>query len=199
MEETDLEHLLAQHRNGDPDALGRIVDLTRRPLYRFISGMVRDPHAAEDVFQDTWLRAVRGLHRYQQDRLLSWLFRIARNRVIDLSRKRKPDLSLQQPLGHDADAATLETFLPASGPSPARGAGNRELAARIVAAVDNLPADQREVFLLRTEADMPFKDIAGLQSVSINTALARMQYALRRLREDLADDYDQLNSFSGVP
>ncbi len=199
MEANDLEHLLAQHRNGDPDALGQIVDLTRRPLGRFIAGMVRDPHAAEDVFQDTWFRAVRGLHRYRQDRLLSWLFRIARNRVIDLSRKRKPDLSLQQPLGHDADAATLETFLPGKGPSPADESGNHELAQRIRTAVDSLPEDQREVFLLRTEADMPFKDIAVLQEVSINTALARMQYALRRLREALADDYDQLNTLSRAP
>jgi RNA polymerase sigma-70 factor (ECF subfamily) len=161
--------------------------------------MVRDPHAAEDVFQDTWFRAVRGLHRYRQDRLLSWLFRIARNRVIDLTRKHKPDLSLQQPLGHDADAATLETFLPAKGPSPAADSGNHELAVRIRDAVDALPEDQREVFLLRTEADMPFKDIAVLQDVSINTALARMQYALRRLREALADDYDQLNHLSRSP
>jgi len=199
MEDNDLERLLAQHRNGDPDALGRIVDLTRPSLFRFISGMVRDPHAAEDVFQDTWFRAVRGLEGYRQDRLLSWLFRIARNRVIDLSRKRKPDLSLQQPLGHDADAATLETFLPASGPNPAQGSGNREMAERIRAAVEALPPDQREVFLLRTEADMPFKDIALLQEVSINTALARMQYALRRLREALADDYEQLSTLSRSP
>ena len=195
MEEPDLELLLHNYRRGDHASLGRIVDQTRKPLYGFILGMVRDPHAADDVFQDVWLRAVRGLHRYQSDKLLSWLFRIARNRVIDLSRKRKPDLSMQQPLGGGPEAVTLETFVASRAPGPDRNTGNRELARRIRAAVDELPPDQKEVFLMRTEADLPFKEIASLQGVSINTALARMQYALRRLRETLAEDHATLNTF----
>ena len=199
MEDESLEVLLDQYRNGDVEALGRIVDLTRKPLYRFIQGMVHDPHRTEDVFQDVWFRAVRGLHRYRSDRLLSWLFRIAKNRVIDLSRKRKPDLSLQQPVGGPEHGATVETFIAGGGPGPAEASGNRELAARIRQAVDALPEEQREVYLLRTEADLPFKQIAEHQNVSINTALARMQYALRKLREDLADDYNTLKSLSRTP
>ncbi|WFB34405.1 sigma-70 family RNA polymerase sigma factor [Kiritimatiellota bacterium B12222] len=193
MEDTNLEHLLQLYRKGDLDALGRIVDQTRAPLYRFIYGMVRDPHVAEDVFQDVWIRAIKGLHRYQSDRLLSWLFRIARNRVIDLSRKRKPDYSLQQPMGSSDQAnATLESFIPNKDKGPSHQNENRELAIRIRDAVDSLPAEQREVYLMRTEADIPFKVIAQTQNVSINTALARMQYALRSLRELLDDDYQSL-------
>lgn len=192
MEDKDLETLLNQYRQGDVEALGRIVDLTRRPLHRFIFSMVHDPHQAEDVFQDVWIRALRGLHRYKSDRLVSWLFRIARNRVIDLSRKRKADVSLQQPIGRDASNARLEDLVAATAPGPGRNAGNAELAERIRVSVDALPLEQREVYLMRTEADLPFKIIAEHQNVSINTALARMQYALKHLRQDLADDYENL-------
>jgi RNA polymerase sigma-70 factor (ECF subfamily) len=199
MEDQPLENLLQQYRNGDIDALGRIVDQTRRPLYRFIYGMVRDPHQAEDIFQDVWIRAIKGLHRYQSDRLLSWLFRIARNRVIDVSRKRKPDASLQQPVGDRDSGGTLETVLPNLDPGPERQTSNQELALRIHEAVNALPLEQREVYLMRTEADMPFKVIAGIQNVSINTALARMHYALKSLRESLAEDYQSLLSLSRTP
>jgi len=195
MEEKNLEIWLQQYRNGDLDALGRIVDETRVPLYRFIYGLVRDPHVAEDVFQDVWIRAIKGLHRYQSDRLLSWLYRIARNRVIDLSRKKKPDYSLQQPMASgEASNATLETFIPNKDQDPAQEVQNLELAIRIREAVDSLPDEQREVYLMRTEADLPFKVIAVTQNVSINTALARMQYALRALRDLLADDYEALHA-----
>ncbi len=197
MEPYELENLLQAYRDGDTAALGRIVDLTRPPLHRFISGMVRNPHAAEDVFQDVWFRAVRGLHRYRSDRLLSWLFKIARNRVIDLSRRRGPDLSLQQPMGSGPDPVTLETFLAGSEPGPDQVSGNRELALRIRAAVDALPREQREVFVMRSEADIPFKEIAEHQGVPINTALARMHYAIRRLREALAEDYQHLHTLTG--
>ena len=192
MEEQTLEDLLQQYRKGHHEALETIVELTRVPLYRFILGLVRDPHVAEDVFQDVWLRAIKGLHRYERDRLLAWLFRIARNRVIDLSRKRKPDASLQQPVGSGTEATTLEYFLSSSSPGGERNTSNRELAQRIFQAVDRLPPEQREVYLMRTEAEIPFKEIALAQGVPLNTALARMQYALKRLRSELSEDYETL-------
>lgn len=191
-EEPSLEDDLHAWRRGDPEALARIVDRTRTPLHRFILGMVGDPHTADDVFQDVWLRAVRSLHRYKSHRLLSWLFRIAHNRIIDLTRKRKPDFSLQMQLGSGETAATLETFLPDKAHSPAHEAGDRELGLRIRAALATLSPEQREVFVLRMEAGVPFKTIAEIQRVSINTALGRMHYALKHLRETLAEDYQNL-------
>lgn len=194
MEDLTLDDLLDQYRQGNPDALAEVVERTRTPLYRYIMGLVQDPHLADDVFQDVWIRALKGLHRYQRDRLLAWLFRIARNRVFDLSRKRKPDVSLQQPVGGPETGGTLEDLVSGTEFSADRNVGNQELAQRILQAVDQLPPEQREVYLMRTEADMPFKDIAACQQVSINTALARMQYALKHLREALADDYQLLTS-----
>jgi len=200
MEDTELEDLLQQYRNGDTHALAQVVERTRKPLYRFILGMVRQPDVAEDVFQDVWIRAIKALPRYRNDKLLSWLFRIARNRVIDLSRKRRPDASLQQPVSSGESGTTLESLLPdPKETGPGRNTGNLELAQRIQRAVEALPVDQREVYLMRTEADLPFKQIAVLQNVSINTALARMQYALKALRRDLADDYETLCNLSRTP
>lgn len=194
MEESSLDDLLQQYRQGRTDALDELVDRTRVPLYRYILSQVRDPHVAEDVFQDVWLRAIKGFHRYDRDRLLAWLFRIAQNRIIDLHRKRKPDVSLQQPLRRGEETGALEDVVPGKARGGDRAASNRELAERILQAVDDLPPEQREVYLFRTEADLPFKEIAQIQQVSINTALARMQYALKKLREDLADDYEALHS-----
>lgn len=185
LEESTLEDLLAATQAGDLAALDALVQRTRRPLYRYIYGMVGDPHTTEDVLQDVWLRALKHLHRFDRRHVMAWLFRIARNRVIDLSRKKKPDTSLQTPLSTSETPLTLEQLLPARGFDPATHTADRELGHRIRAALATLPPEQREVFVLRMEADVPFKTIAELQGVSINTALGRMQYALRRLREQL--------------
>ena len=181
---------LAEYRQGRVEALGRLVDHFRRPLYAFISRMM-DGHAdADEVFQETWLRAIKNLDRFNDEKLLSWLFRIAHNLVIDRSRRAKPAASLDAPVREDDDP--LGQRLATAGLTPSAEAGGHDLGARIADAVARLPAEQREVFLLRMEGDVPFKDIAKLQKVSINTALARMQYALAKLREELRDDYRSL-------
>ena len=181
---------LAEYRQGRVEALGRLVDHFRRPLYAFISRMM-DGHAdADEVFQETWLRAIKNLDRFDDEKLLSWLFRIAHNLVIDRSRRAKPTASLDAPVREDDDA--LGQRLAAAGLTPSAEAGGRDLGVRIADAVARLPAEQRAVFLLRMEGDVPFKEIAKLQKVSINTALARMQYALAKLREELRDDYRSL-------
>lgn len=179
------------YRNGDVEALGHLVEHTRRPLFSFIHRMVRDNHEAEEVFQEVWLRAVKNLHRYQDRNFMSWMFRITHNLVIDRARKKKPDLNLEDPIGSGDDGKTLSWYdrLCADGLGPDRIAASDDLGQRIADAVALLPPEQREVFLLRTEQAMPFKEIAVIQDTSINTSLARMQYALAKLREALAADF----------
>ena len=178
---------LAEYRQGRVEALGQLVDHFRRPLYAFISRMMDGHVDADEVFQEVWLRAIKNLDRFNDDKLLSWLFRIAHNLVIDRSRRCKPSASLDAPV-HEGDEA-LGQRVAAPGLTPATVAAGHDMGARIAAAVGRLPVEQREVFLLRMEGDLPFKDIARMQKVSINTALARMQYALAKLREELRDDY----------
>ncbi len=180
MAERDQEEmaLLAAYRAGDKAALGLLVKRYERPLFAFILRMA-SPSEAEDLYQETWIRAIRALARFDDRKPLSWLFRIARNLMVDQSRRAKRWVPL--------DSETREDRWVSDLPSPAAAASCHDLAIRIRQAVDRLPLEQREVFLMRTEGDLPFKEIARLQKVSINTALARMQYALEKLRVALSD------------
>lgn len=177
---------LKRYRAGDTTALEELIEAYRRPLFAFILRMGCPPNQAEDLFQDVWLRALRTLPRFRGDRLLSWLFRIAHNRVIDLARAARPHLSLQ---AESDNHASLGNQLASPDPTPDRQADHDDLRQRVRAAVDQLPADQRAVFLMRTEADLSFKEIARIQHTSINTALGRMHYAVEKLRLTLATDY----------
>jgi RNA polymerase sigma-70 factor (ECF subfamily) len=176
-ESTDAE-LLVAYRAGKKDALGELITRYERPLYAFILRMA-SPSDADDVYQETWVRAIRALGTFDDRKPLSWLFRIARNLVVDRSRRSRRWVPLESESGEDR--------WPSGKPSPAEQAAGTDLGVRIRQAVDELPRDQREVFLMRTEGDLSFKEIARLQQVSINTALARMQYALDKLRTKLKD------------
>ena len=186
MEQIDKE-CLARYRQGDVDALGELMEEYRRPLFGFILKMTEGRDEAEEVFQEVWIRAIRHLGTFKNRRFLSWLFRIAHNVIIDRARKKKPDLSLQD--RSSEDGAAWEERTPSSERSPADVAGDADMKRRIERAVDQLPPEQKAVFVMRAEGDLPFKEIARIQRTSINTALARMHYALNKLRVELADEY----------
>ena len=175
--------LLAAWRHGDAEALGRLVEKYQRPLFAFLNRFAARPGEADEWFQETWVRAIQHMNYFRQNNLLGWLFRIAHNLIIDQARRRKPDCSLDAPLPESG--APLAERLPAATPSPAAEAAGRDLGRQIAAAATQLPVEQREVFWLRMEAGLTFKEIARLQRCSINTALARMQYALEKLRAAL--------------
>jgi RNA polymerase sigma-70 factor (ECF subfamily) len=181
---------LKAYRRGDVEALGQLVEHYRRPLYGFILKMTEGHGDADEVFQETWMRAVRSIDRFKKGEFLSWLFRIARNLVIDRARKQRPEISLQQEI--HTDGISLEEQLPATGHGPADDVSNSELSCRIARAVEQLAPEQKEVFIMRTQSQLAFKEIARIQGVSINTALARMQYALNHLRGELQTDYQAL-------
>ena len=130
------------------------------------------------------------MNRYRQKNLLSWLFRIAHNLMIDRVRRRRFTVSLDT--AADEDGVPLSEQLPMAGLGPAGLVGGRELGLRINAAAAQLPPEQLEVFWLRMQADLSFKEIAKIQKCSINTALARMQYAVSKLRKELAGEYREL-------
>ncbi len=178
---------LADYRRGDVEALGRLVEHYRRPLYAFILRMMEGHVDAEEIFQEVWFRAVKNLHKYREDRFLSWLFRIAHNLVIDRARRMKPTVDPHPRADEGEDP--IQTQLADRKIDPGTAAAGRDLGIRIREAVAALPEEQRQVFQLRMEADVPFKEIARLQRTSINTALARMHYAVHKLRAVLQDDY----------
>lgn len=185
---TEEHEWLQQYRLGNSEALGRLIEQYRRPLFKFLLNMVHDMDLAEEIYQDVWLRAIRNLHRFNGTNMLSWLFKIAHNRMIDHHRKKKPLTPLDST---SEDGRTLYESLPSSEPDPAQHVSARDLGTRIAEAVAELPDEQREVFLLRQNANLSFKEIARIQHVSINTALGRMHYAMQHLRDLLQDEYIQ--------
>ena len=189
MNETQNSKLVQRYRDGDAAALGELVELHRRMLYGYIVNMVQGRDDADEIFQEVWMKVIRKIHLYRDRNFGGWLVRIARNQVIDRGRRRRPVSSL------DADTSAGNPLIDLMSDPGELGAAETaaatDLGVRIQAAVAELPEEQREVFVLRTKADMPFKEIARLQKTSINTALARMQYALKKLREGLSDQYEE--------
>ena len=189
MDDEDAK-LLAAYRRGDAEALGRLVEKYQRPLFGFLARFASRPGEADEWFQETWVRAIQHMNVFRQKNLLGWLFRIAHNLVIDQARRKKPDCSLDAP--QPESGAPLADSIPAPALSPALEAAGRDLGRQIAAAAGHLPSEQREVFWLRMEAGLSFKEIARIQHCSINTALARMQYALAKLRTDLGPAWREL-------
>ena len=186
MEPTDHE-LMRRYACGNVDALGTLVQRHRRCLYGFILRMTEGREDADGIFQEVWFRVIRKHKSYRAKNFRGWIMRIAHNLIIDRARRRKPGFSLDDS-GNDERGAA-----PVAAPDiePAQALAARELGGRIAEAVRLLPLEQREVFLMRSQMDLSFKKIAGIQRVSINTALARMHYALGKLRTLLAEEHEE--------
>jgi RNA polymerase sigma-70 factor (ECF subfamily) len=189
MDQDDAK-LLAEYNAGNAEALGELVEKYKRPLFGFILRFSEGREDADEVFQEVWVRAIKNMNRYRQKSLLSWLFRIAHNLMIDRIRQNRHNLSLDTPTSENG--VPYSEQLAADRLGPDGEAGGRDLGLRIEAAAGKLPPEQCEVFWLRMQADLSFKEIAKIQKCSINTALARMQYALSKLRNELAGEYREL-------
>lgn len=185
----EAKQWLAEYRCGRTEALGKLVEHYRRPLYAFIYKMTEGSSEADELFQEVWFRVIKNIGRYEDQSFLSWLFRIAHNLVIDRARRARPMVDIS---AGEEDGWSLEDRLASPRMGPERETAGRDLGHRIAAAVQRLPVEQREVFLMRTEGDVAFKEIAKIQKTSINTALARMHYAVLKLRQELKGDYEAL-------
>ena len=185
-EEAD-EVLVKLYRAGDNKALETLVDRYRRQLFGFIINMAGRTDDAEDVFQEVWFRAIDKMAMYRDKNFLAWLTQIAHNLMIDRWRGKKPSVSLDATA--EEGGLDLSDRLSGSEPTPAKLAEENDMVRRILLAVDALPLEQKEVFLMRTKEDLSFKEIAVIQGVSINTALARMQYGLVKLQALLEEEH----------
>lgn len=194
MDETD-EELIRQYRRGRVGALDELVDRYQGPLYGYIRNMTGNAAEADDVFQEVWMKVIRRVGLYRSRNFGGWLMRIAHNIVIDRLRRRKPEIPMD---AEDEEHPGLAAVLASSDAGAAEAVADAELGQRVREAVASLPSEQREVFLLRAESGMPFREIARLQGVSINTALGRMHYALGRLRPLLSGDYAMLGRQGGA-
>ncbi len=181
---------MLRFQRGDLVAFGQLVDRHESPLFNFVLRFVRSGPAAEDILQEVFLRVVQNAAEFKHEaRFSTWVYSIARNLCIDHLRKlslRNHD-SFEQPRTEGQRSHADQTPDEHFSASAERSAISHELRQRIAAAVEDLPDDQREVFLLREVANLPFKDIAKLTDTPENTVKSRMRYALERLQEALRE------------
>lgn len=194
-EEVTDEVLMMRFQGGDRSAFAGLVRRHKTSIYNFILRQVRAAQVAEDLVQDVFVKIVHNATDFKHEaRFTTWAYAIARNLCIDHLRKmalrRHP--SLDQPSHEDGEGPTLGERMAdkTPGASAERAAIGTELGVRITRAVEELPAEQREVFLLRELGNIPFKDIAEITGVPENTVKSRMRYALERLQEALAEYED---------
>lgn len=167
--------LMARYRDGDGHAFETLYRRHRAPLYRFIARQLREPGAADEVFQEVWMAVVKGRERYQPTaRFVTFLFSIAHRRIAD--RARKAIRRAEAPMPDDA---------PDAGLSPAHLAESAALGAALAAALNTLAPEQRTAFLLRAEGELTVEEIAAVTGVPFETAKSRLKYANRALREKL--------------
>ena len=173
--------LLNNYLSGDRNAISRLIERHSRRVRDYINMMVKDRDVAEDIFQETFIKAVRVIDegRYTDNgKFLSWILRIAHNQVIDHFRAQRQSKAVtESEAGYDV-LGTLRFAERTVEDSMVSDQIERD----VRALVELLPAEQREVVMLRYFSGLSFKDIAEQTEVSINTALGRMRYALINLR-----------------
>jgi len=173
--------LIKAYLHGDADAFTVLYERYKRQVYSFLLKMLADKSSSvDDLFQHVWIKTMKNLHRYRdQERFLAWLFSIARNTALDHFRKQKKNYMFSE-LDRE-DTPEVENT---SAEEPWRNMDRSELLSAVEAALLLLSPEQREVFVMRQDG-LSFKEIAKLHDCSINTALARMQYAMKNLQKEL--------------
>ncbi len=175
----------------------QIVDVVRREQSRlrdFIRRRVPDARDAEDVLQDVFYRLVEANRLLMPiDHMTGWLFRVARNRITDLFRKKKPESFTETVVvDEDDELLSLEDLLPSPDAGPDALYARRVLLDELEIALDELPAEQRDVFVAHELEGRSFKELAAESGVNLNTLLARKRYAVLHLRERLRRLYDEV-------
>ncbi|HEY4144291.1 RNA polymerase sigma factor [Pinirhizobacter sp.] len=163
---------------GDAASFPLLYSRQKDRLYRFILRSVRQREVAEEIFQETWSRAIAARERYQPGaRFSTWLLQIAHNLIVDAFRRQRPEST-----GEAYDTAV------ASHPGDERSQPEHALSdfqqrRRLQQAIDRLPGEQRVVFLLRMENELTIEEIGDVTGVGRETAKSRLRYAMNRIRE----------------
>lgn len=171
--------LMLRYRKGDVRAFEMLYERHKGPLYRYLNRLCRSPEVANDLFQEVWSKVIASRERYEvRARFTTFLFHIAHNCAIDHFRRAgRP----QEKAAQDVDALADELSGP-SHESPDAALAEAQLRADFKRALDELPAEQRDVFLLYEETGLGLEDIGRITGVAMETAKSRLRYALGKLR-----------------
>ena len=189
-------HAMTEQGFEQDRQISEIVAEERSRLRNFIRRRVPDPADAEDVLQDVFYKLVEANRLLMPiDHVTGWLFRVARNRITDLFRKRREvtfgDAEAFDFGDEDGELLGIEDLLPSPDAGPEALYVRNVLLAELELAVDELPPEQREVFVAHELEGRSFKEMAAETGVSINTLLSRKRYAVLHLRERLHNIYDE--------
>jgi RNA polymerase sigma factor (sigma-70 family) len=175
------------------ERISEAVERERARLSNFIRKRVADQGDAEDILQEVFYELVETYRMMKPvEQVTAWLFRVARNRITDLFRKKQRDALRYEPaaLAEDGEVFQLEDLLPAPDAGPEAAYARSVLLEELDAALEELPDEQRDVFVAHQLMGYSFKEIAAQTGVSVNTLLSRKHYAVQHLRQRLQAIYD---------
>jgi len=186
--------LIAERTQREQDRqISEAVEREQPRLRNFIRRRVADDNDVEDILQEVFyelVEAYRGTHPVEL--ASAWFYRVARNRIIDLFRKKKPESLHETISGEEGEDLHFEDLLPSLDAGPDAVYARTVLLEQLDDALDELPDEQREVFIAHEIEGRSFKELAEETGLSINTLLSRKRYAVLYLRERLQDIYDEL-------
>lgn len=180
--------------------IARVVEREQSRLRKFIRRRVPDPRDVEDIAQEVFAELVEANRRLMPiDHVAGWLFRVARNRITDLFRKKQPErFSDTEIVTNAGDVLRMEDLLPAADAGPEALYARRVLVAEFERALKELPEEQRRVFVAHEIEGHSFKQIAADTGVNMNTLLSRKRYAVLHLRERLQRVFDEFKKTRGT-
>jgi RNA polymerase sigma-70 factor (ECF subfamily) len=184
-EESD-ERLLQRFAEGDAAAFEILYRRHERRTWRYLERNVRNRATADELMQEVWFAVARDASRYKPTaRFTTWLFTIAHNRMIDSLRFSRRQTSLDA-IGFEGDAV-IEQLTAEPGASPLAATLAQNQAGAVAKALECLPGEQREAFLLQVEGDLPVEEISAITGAGFETTKSRLRYARTKLRELLKE------------
>lgn len=182
----DDQELVNQYISGEESALCTLIQRHKRRVFSYIMHTVKDKALAEDIFQDTFIKVISTLkkgHYNEEGKFLPWVLRISHNLIIDTFRRDKRMPTISGGTNEDGEDFDIFSLLGEFDRTAEQDIIQGQIRKDIRKLVECLPAEQREVLMMRHYYDMSFKEISEQTNVSINTALGRMRYALINLRK----------------
>jgi RNA polymerase sigma-70 factor (ECF subfamily) len=173
--------LVKDYVSGDESALATLIKRHESKIYGFIYSKILDRDVSNDIFQDTFIKVIKTLKTSsynEEGKFLPWIMRIAHNLIIDHFRKSK-----KMPLFRETEEFSIFSIMSDDSLTIENKIIADQVEIDIRKIIEELPADQKEVLVMRMYQDMSFKEISELTGVSINTALGRMRYALMNMRK----------------
>lgn len=183
------ETLMLRYAAGDMAAFDTLYGRHELAVWRFVLRSVKIQAVADDLLQDVWFAVARNAGSYEaRAKFRTWLFTLAHNRLVDHLRTARNHTSLDViDDSGEGRPGLADTLAADSGFGPVRQLQSREQAAALVRAVEQLPFEQREAFLLQAEADLSVQEIAEATQVNFETAKSRLRYARASLRQQLQE------------